>query len=147
MKTTILILVVSILALFALATMELHRQDRMRRTLPPVQAATPAEVQLLMVNGADLVAVLGTGSMQPYIPAGEGVVAYCQLERTPYGKLTEGDFVVYATPVGNVCHQLAVLYADGWVASGLHNKRYDTTLGRVTAANYRGRIVRTYILE
>jgi hypothetical protein len=99
----------------------------------------------MLREGYPLVAVLGTGSMQPYIPAGEGRVAWCMIERCDFKLLNRADLVVFRTPSGNVVHQLAELTAAGWITSGLHNSQYDST--RVTAETFVGRVVKTYLLK
>ena len=95
-----------------------------------------------------MVAVLGTGSMQPYIPAGKEdsreIVAYVQVERIAFGRVRKGDLIIFRYGNLHILHQLAAKDKDGWIASGLHNERYDYP--RVTAENFVGRVVKTYLL-
>lgn len=121
----------------------LHRS--MVKALPPSQPVAPHEIDGMLREGYPLVAVLGTGSMQPYIPAGEGRVAWVMVERCDFRVLGKGDLVVFRTPSGNILHQLAQLTAAGWITSGLHNASYDTT--RVYPETFVGRVVKTYILK
>jgi hypothetical protein len=117
----------------------------MVKALPPSQPVAPHEIDGMLREGYPLVAVLGTGSMQPYIPAGEGRVAWVMVERCDFRVLGKGDLVVFRTPSGNILHQLAQLTAAGWITSGLHNASYDTT--RVYPETFVGRVVKTYILK
>jgi len=120
-----------------------HRS--MVKALPPSYTVVPHEIDGMLREGYPLVAVLGTGSMQPYIPAGEGRVAWVMIERCDFRVLGQGDLVVFRTPSGNVVHQLSELTAEGWTATGLHNSHYDPT--RVTAETFVGRVVKTYLLK
>jgi hypothetical protein len=148
MKTAA-ILILATLALAIGAFLVVRNHNNMIRALPPAVSATHAEVQALMLSGADLVAVLGTGSMQPYIPAGKEdsheIVAYVQVERVSYDSLRKGDLIIFRFGTINVLHQLASKNGDGWIASGLHNERYDRP--RVNAGNFVGRVKKTYILS
>ena len=117
----------------------------MVKALPPFQFVAPHEIDGLLRKGYPLVAVLGTGSMQPYIPAGNGVVAWAMVTSCDFRTLGKGDLVVFRTPIGNVIHQLAQLDGDGWITTGLHNNGYDST--RVTRDTFVGRTVKTYLLK
>ena len=123
---------------------EIQRHRSMVKALPPSFTVAPHEIDGMLREGYPLVAVLGTGSMQPYIPAGEGRVAWVMVERCDFKLLAKGDLVVFRTPTGNIVHQLAQLTASGWTATGLHNSSYDST--SVTANNFVGRVVKTYII-
>jgi hypothetical protein len=124
---------------------EIQRHRSMVKALPPSFTVAPHEIDGMLREGYPLVAVLGTGSMQPYIPAGEGRVAWCMIDRCDFRVLGKGDLVVFRTPSGNVVHQLSELTAEGWTATGLHNSHYDST--RVTAETFVGRVVKTYLLK
>lgn len=113
-------------------------------SLPPSEYIHTYEIDAMLRRSDPLIAVLGTGSMQPYIPSGNGVVAWCLVERCAYDLLGEGDVVVYHTGGSNILHQLSAMTPDGWIASGLHNRNYDSP--RVTRANFSGRVVKTYII-
>ena len=132
-------------ALVLLVAAELKRHYFMVKALPPSSTVAPHEIDGMLREGYPLVAVLGTGSMQPHIPAGTGVVAWCMIERCDFRVLGKGDLVVFRTPKGNVVHQLAQLTSSGWTAAGLHNSGYDST--SVTASNFVGRVVKTYIVK
>jgi hypothetical protein len=147
MKTGALvaIIVASAVALSLLVMLDLRRQHNALANLPPKTTATLAEVQHMLNAGVDLVAVAGTGSMRPYIPAGDGIVAYCERKRVPFAALEEGNLVIFRAGSLNILHQLAEREGDSWIATGLHNSGYDAT--RVSAENYMGVVVRTYIVE
>jgi hypothetical protein len=131
------------IALFAFT--EINRHRSMIKALHPAQTVAPHEIDGMLREGYPLVAVLGTGSMQPYIPAGDGVVAWVMIERCDFKLLAKGDLVVFRTKRGNILHQLAQLTAAGWITSGLHNSTYDDS--RVCPEAFVGRVVKTYILQ
>jgi uncharacterized protein YxeA len=145
---TALPIILGVLALVIGSFFIVRGHNAMIRSLPPVVDSTHAEVQSLMLAGADMVAVLGTGSMQPYIPAGKQnsseIVAYVQVERVAFDKLRRGDLIIFRFGNLNILHQLAAKDGDGWIASGLHNERYDYP--RVNVGNFVGRVSKTYLL-
>lgn len=144
-RTLALIGIAITVALSILLMLELKRQHNASAALPVPVFASLGDVQLMLIRGADLVAVSGTGSMRPYIPAGEGIVAYCSIERVSFNQLRKNDLVVYRAGLRNIMHQLAEKEGNAWIATGLHNRTYDGVL--VTADNFIGRVVRTYILK
>ena len=145
------LLILTFVACIAAAVMavivaeEIQRHRSMVKALPPYQPVAPHEIDAMLREGYPLVAVLGTGSMQPYIPAGEGRVAWVMIERCDFNLLSKGDLVVFRTPKCNILHQLAQLTAAGWITSGLHNSNYDNT--RVHPETFVGRVVKTYVLQ
>ena len=134
-----------ILVFSALIYADMKRNKDMVKALPPSSYIAPHEIDAMLREGYRLVAIMGTGSMQPYIPAGEGRVAWVLVDRCDFRLLGAGDLIVFSTPKGNVCHQLATLTAAGWITSGLHNSSYDTT--RVYPETFLGRVVKTYIVK
>ena len=85
--------------------------------------------------------------MAPYIPAGDpkATVAWVKVENCDFESLNKNELVVFNTEnFGLILHQLAKKTAAGWITSGLHNSSYDST--RVYPENFRGRVVKTYIL-
>ena len=142
MKTA---LIIAALILAVLTMLELRRQSAAVASLPPTQLAQLHEIQHLLIAGADLVAISGTGSMRPYLPAGVGIVAYAQLERVSFDQLQAHDLVAFRAPHGNILHQLARPDNGDWIATGLNNAHYDAT--RVSADNFIGRVVKTYVLQ
>lgn len=122
-----------VVALLVFAAM---RSQRVLETgLPPrIEHATQALA--LVAAGPAGIAVLGTGSMAPYIPpapAGRDPLATVVAYVTPqpaatFADVAPGALVIYRpawAKGGNVMHQAALLTAAGWVMSGLHNERYE----------------------
>jgi len=146
-KLTLLICAACIAAavMAVIVAEEIQRHRSMIKALPPSFTVAPHEIDGMLREGYPLVAVLGTGSMQPYIPAGDGRVAWVMVERCDFRVLGKGDLVVFRTPSGNILHQLAQLTAAGWITSGLHNSSYDTT--RVYPETFVGRVAKTYIIQ
>ena len=124
---------------------EIQRNRSMVKALPPSVNVSAYEIDAMLREGYHLVAIMGAGSMQPYIPAGEGRVAWVLVDRCDFRLLGAGDLIVFSTPKGNICHQLATLTAAGWITSGLHNSSYDQT--RVYPETFVGRVVKTYIVK
>ena len=145
------LIIITFVACIAAAVMavivaeEIQRHRSMIKALPPSFTVAQHEINGMLREGYPLVAVLGTGSMQPYIPAGEGRVAWCLIERCDFRVLGKGDLVVFRTKQGNILHQLAELTPEGWITTGLHNSNYDTTT--VSIDNFIGRVVKTYIVK
>lgn len=142
MKIAIPILTVILAAILSFSAYKIHK--KMVDKLPPVERIYAYEVDEMLRKGYPMIAILGTGSMQPYLPAGEGIVAWAVLENCDYDLLGEGDLIVYHHNGINILHQLSLLTDEGWIASGLHNVRYD--YARVTREMFRGRVVKTFIL-
>lgn len=143
-----IILALCLVVLGAFAVIKIKEQHNRQAALPVPKTVSSAEIQLMIAMwDKDLIAVKGTGSMRPYIPGGddEATVAYVEIERVSFGTLKENDLVVYRAPDTNILHQLVDRDSDGWIVSGLHNRYYDDL--RVTADNYVGRVVHTYILR
>jgi hypothetical protein len=118
-----------------------------KSALPPrYEVATPREARLLA--GPQCIAVLGTGSMRPYIPASPDprqIVAYASTEKTPYAELQKGELVVYRWQGGFIVHQIVARQGDSWISSGLSNRRYDAL--HVTRETYDCRVVRVYVIK
>ena len=115
--------------------------------LPPREFTTAHDMDARLRTEGDWVAVKGTGSMAPYIPAGDpkATVAWVKVENCDFESLNKNELVVFNTEnFGLILHQLAKKTAAGWITSGLHNSNYDST--RVYPENFRGRVVKTYIL-
>lgn len=145
MITAALSITTAALALGGFIVWQLRRYHAMRNALPVPINATLRDIRTLYTQGVDLVAILGTGSMRPTIPAGEGVVAYAQLDRRAYVLLGEGDLVVFRVPGGGyVVHQLAQLDGGSWITGGSANARYDAA--RMDATSYVGLVIKLYLL-
>lgn len=142
MKLPLLIVALA-LSLAALVYFEMDRHE----DSPPRVFVESYEVDELL-REHKLVAVKGTGSMAPYIPAGDPTknVAWVKLEECEFDVLKKGDIVVFEVePYGYILHRLALKTAAGWITSGDHNFAYDAS--RVYPENFRGRVVLTYVLK
>lgn len=99
------------------------------------------------VHGGTVIAVLGTGSMAPYIPAapvGEDprryVAAYVVIMPSAFADIRAGSLCIYRAEWDAklyVLHQAAQRDDLGWVMSGLHNPRSESQW-RVTPTNFVG---------
>ena len=123
--------------------------------LPPrIEHATQAEA-LAACAGTTFSAILGTGSMAPFIPAAPAgadplatTVAYA-IERpgATFADITPGVLVVYRpkwNKHGRTAHNAALLTASGWVMSGLHNARSESW-EPITAAEFVGIIEAVHV--
>ena len=117
-----------------------------------IVAKTQSEAQALAGLGA--VAVLGTGSMAPYIaaaPAGSDplatVMAYVvTVQGATIADVRAGSLCIYVPEWAgrHVMHQAASFADGGWIMTGLGTKSYETT-ERMTGRNFVGIVARTYI--
>ncbi len=98
------------------------------------------------VHGGTIVPVLGTGSMQPLIPAAKSdpyntIVAYIVTEKdATYEDLVAGNLVLYVAAFykgGTVMHVALMRDSNGWIMSGLNNSRSEPQW-RVTKKNFVG---------
>lgn len=133
-----------------------HSQRVLELGLPPRDESDRTQAAALLAangwalanNGGTIAAVLGTGSMAPYIPAGDPaqVVAYAVTRNgATFDDVTPGAVCVYrhsASPVGVTIHGAAERTGSGWVMSGLHNSRSDI---RMTRENFVGIVVRVFV--
>lgn len=143
MKLAVLIVALA-LSLAALIYLQLHTTDNS----PPRVEISASQVDKLLREESNLVAVRGTGSMAPYIPAGDPnkIVAWVKVERCEFDELLIGQIVVFDTAkFGLILHRLAQKTAAGFITSGDHNHNYDSS--RVYPENFRGRVVKTYVLK
>ena len=118
-----------------------------KTALPPrFEVASEREARLLA--GPQAVAVVGTGSMRPYIPASADprkIVAFAATEPTPYDELKKGELVLYRWKGGLVVHQIVARQGENWISSGLGNAHYDAV--HVTRQTYERRVVRVYVIR
>ena len=149
----IVLAVLLVLGLAALLFVSKRHQADLVRGLPP-RIVCAGQADALAQAGDSAIAIRGTGSMAPYIPAAapglvpvDTVVAYAVLDAAAnYESLTVGALVLYTagwTP-HHVLHQAALKDRLGWIMSGLHNERSETW-ERVTPANYKGTVGRVYV--
>ena len=120
--------------------------------LPPrIVVASLAEARTIVGSGA--VAVLGTGSMAPYIaaaPKGSDplatVMAYVvTVQGATIADVRAGSLCIYVPEWAgrHVMHQAASFSEGGWIMTGLGTKSYETT-ERMTGRNFVGIVARTY---
>jgi len=105
-------------------------------------------------SGGVVIAVLGTGSMAPYIPAAppdanprEWIAAYAVTAPATFADIRPGSLCLYRaewSPSVSVIHQAAQRDSLGWVMSGLHNPRSEPQW-RVTPANFIGITARVFV--
>lgn len=98
--------------------------------------------------------VLGTGSMAPYIPPSAPgldpyatVVAFTLKKKATYEDIQHGDLCVYEpanAPGESWIHQAAEKDSDGWIMTGLNNRRSENWM-RMTAKNFRFVVEKTYV--
>ena len=128
---------------------EIHRHREAESSMPIPEFISAHDMDAKLREEPDWVAIKGTGSMAPYIPASEDpkkIVAYVRVERCDFNDLRKNNLVVFNTQTfGLILHQLAQKTAAAWVTTGLHNHNYDST--RVYPENFRGRVVKTLILK
>ncbi len=158
MKSLGIILAVCLLA--ALVAFAWLHQRTMVAGLPPRvvcadrQAAMDEAGAWARANGGVVIAVLGTGSMAPYIPAapaGEAprkfIAAYVVMLPGGYNDIKRGKLCIYRAEWDAklyVLHQAAQSDGLGWVMSGLHNSRSEPQW-RVTPANFIGITARVFV--
>lgn len=131
-------------------------QRRMTNGLPPrASFATQGAAYTAALTAANedttrVVAVLGTGSMQPYLPAAPAgadpmktVVAYAvKRANARFSDIQSGDLCLYQ-PSWQVSHDTSCMHqaasrdSGGWIMTGSHNPTYENTT-RVTEANFIG---------
>ena len=128
------------------------------RELLPTQAAALTRAAVYSRDNCGMVyAVVGTGSMAPYLPAAPlgrdpktTVVAYAVTRAgAKFDAIKPGSLVVYAAvwnPEMVVMHGAAQKDGLGWIMSGLHNERSEADW-RVTLANFRGIVAQTMTWE
>lgn len=158
---TLLGLAGGLLALALLVGLATWWRHRMTSALPPqtvCMSRADAYMQALRAaDGGTVLAIAGTGSMAPYIPAAPAgddplktIVAYVVLDGTQtFADIRTGDLVCYHAdwlPPGSlsVLHQAAQQDSSGWIMSGLHNATSEASW-RVTSANFIGIASRTFV--
>lgn len=129
--------------------------------LPPrVDSATRVESSTLAQKeleaaGGKLVAVLGTGSMAPYIPPApfgldprKAVVAYVVTRPgAVFSDIRPGFLVIYEyapEPGSHYLHVAAQKTVTGWIMSGLHNARSESWT-RVTEQNFQAIAAKVFV--
>lgn len=148
-----LLLAVLALGLVALLALALRSERVLTAGLPlRIVAKTQDEARTLAGLGA--VAVLGTGSMAPYIaaaPVGSDplatVMAYVvTVQGATIADVRAGSLCIYIPEWAgrHVMHQAASFSEGGWIMTGLGTKTYENA-ERMTGRNFVGIVSRTYI--
>lgn len=120
----------------------------------PSRVVCASQAEALAQAGPGSVAVLGTGSMAPYIPASRAgldplttIVAYVVLvPGAGIADVKKGDLCIYV-PVWagrNVMHQAAEFDNGGWIMTGLNNREFENS-ERMTGDKFVGVVARTYV--
>ena len=130
---------------------------RSERTLTaglPLRIVAKSQEEARTLAGLGAVAVLGTGSMAPYIaaaPKGSDplatVMAYVvTVQGATIADVRAGSLCIYVPEWAgrHVMHQAASFSEGGWIMTGLGNKGYENA-ERMTGRNFVGIVARTYI--
>lgn len=152
MNRTALYILGAVCLALGLGLLAWQAQHTLTSNLPPrIECRDEAEARTLA--GPAAIAVLGTGSMAPFIPAAlpgqdprKTVVAYAVIEPATYADIQAGDLCIYETEwtPGLVMHPAAMKDFGGWIMSGTGNARSEARW-RVTPANFRGIVARVYV--
>lgn len=131
-----------------------HNQRTLTDGLPPrIVCATQDEAR--MQAGPTAIAVLGTGSMAPFLPAAPAgadplatVVAYVVIDaQATFADIKKGALCIYKpewSPRYPVMHQAAQQDGLGWIMSGLHNPRSEPGW-RTTKRNFVGLVACAFV--
>ena len=147
-----------LVALFALGLVVVLglalRSERVLTAGLPLRIVAKSQEEARTLAGLGAVAVLGTGSMAPYIaaaPAGSDplatVMAYVvTVQGATIADVRAGSLCIYVPEWAgrHVMHQAASFADGGWIMTGLGTKSYETT-ERMTGRNFVGIVSRTYI--
>jgi hypothetical protein len=150
MKAVGIVLAVAVLA--ALLWVSQCSRTTMTARLPvPVICANAVEAAERAGPGA--IAVVGTGSMAPYLPAAKAgqdpqttIVAFVVLRpKATFADVFAGALCLYRVTWTRspVMHVAALLDRLGWIMSGLGNARSES-FERMTSANFLGLVDRVY---
>lgn len=141
------------------------QQTAMENALPPrhefatLVAASDAALAYRRAHGGTYTPIAGTGSMAPYIPAGQAKTLAAQATEivafvvTAAGKtfadVAEGSLVIYR-PEWNerrpVMHQAAQFDGGGWIMTGLHNA-HSESMERMTADKFTGLVAAAFVVK
>ena len=130
------------------------RSERVLTAGLPLRIVAKSQQEARTLAGLGAVAVLGTGSMAPYIaaaPKGSDpfatVMAYVvTVQGATIADVRAGSLCIYVPEWAgrHVMHQAASFSEGGWIMTGLGTKSYETT-ERMTRRNFVGIVSRTYI--
>ena len=148
-------ILVALLALGLVVVLGLAlRSERVLTAGLPLRIVAKTQDEARTLAGLGSVAVLGTGSMAPYIaaaPAGSDplatVMAYAvTVQGATIADVRAGSLCIYVPEWAgrHVMHQAASFSEGGWIMTGLGNKGYENA-ERMTGRNFVGIVARTYI--
>ena len=148
-------ILVALLALGLVVVLGLAlRSERVLTAGLPLRIVAKSQQEAQTLAGLGAVAVLGTGSMAPYIaaaPKGSDpfatVMAYVvTVQGATIADVKAGSLCIYVPDWAgrHVMHQAASFSEGGWIMTGLGTKSYETT-ERMTRRNFVGIVSRTYI--
>ena len=148
-------ILVALLALGLVVVLGLAlRSERVLTAGLPLRIVAKSQQEARTLAGLGAVAVLGTGSMAPYIaaaPKGSDpfatVMAYVvTVQGATIADVKAGSLCIYVPDWAgrHVMHQAASFSEGGWIMTGLGTKSYETT-ERMTGRNFVGIVARTYI--
>ena len=148
-------ILVALLALGLVVVLGLAlRSERVLTAGLPLRIVAKSQQEAQTLAGLGAVAVLGTGSMAPYIaaaPKGSDpfatVMAYVvTVQGATIADVRAGSLCIYVPEWAgrHVMHQAASFSEGGWIMTGLGTKSYETT-ERMTRRNFVGIVARTYI--
>jgi hypothetical protein len=133
----------------SLLTIVAINMSKAEKPHPSIIEINSFDVDSMLRSHSNVVAIKGTGSMRPLIPAGkpDEIVAWAVVDNSrDFALLSAGDIVVFTHKNGGlIIHELNVLDGEGWISSGSYNKFYDS--GRVTRQNLRGVVTSIYKLK
>ena len=148
-----LLLAVLVLGLVVVLGLAL-RSERVLTAGLPLRIIAKSQAEARTLAGLGAVAVLGTGSMAPYIaaaPAGTDplatVMAYVvTVQGATIADVRAGSLCIYIPEWAgrHVMHQAASFSEGGWIMTGLGTKTYENA-ERMTGRNFVGIVARTYI--
>ena len=148
-------ILVALLALGLVVVLGLAlRSERVLTAGLPLRIVAKSQQEAQTLAGLGAVAVLGTGSMAPYIaaaPKGSDplatVMAYAvTVQGATIADVRAGSLCIYVPEWAgrHVMHQAASFADGGWIMTGLGNKGYENA-ERMTGRNFVGIVSRTYI--
>jgi len=148
-------LLLAVLALGLVVVLGLAlRSERVLTAGLPLRIVAKTQDEARTLAGLGAVAVLGTGSMAPYIaaaPAGTDplatVMAYVvTVQGATIADVKAGSLCIYIPEWAgrHVMHQAASFSEGGWIMTGLGTKTYENA-ERMTGRNFVGIVSRTYI--
>ena len=130
------------------------RSERVLTEGLPLRIVAKTQDEARTLAGIGAVAVLGTGSMAPYIaaaPVGTDplatVMAYVvTVQGATIADVRAGSLCIYIPEWAgrHVMHQAASFSEGGWIMTGLGTKTYENA-ERMTGRNFVGIVSRTYI--